>query len=163
MNRALPCSTDYMFQNTELQKIRRTQLKRETEPRTTNWQSPVNLKLVKAHKMNPINKVRAPRKKNPPSDKDCVRVERRSDRSYNVVMTGRLAEKFMAGNRNLEQLIGRNISDIDTFNNLLGDAISNFELNNPLPATESVINSTTYQALSCSKEIVHLGPPLHPK
>ena len=81
--------------------------------------------------MNQKIKVRSPRQKVTASDKNCVRVERSPDGNYNVVMTGQLAEKFMAANRNLDQLIGRNISDIDTFNNLIGDAVSNFELNNP--------------------------------
>ena len=105
MKRALPCSTDCMFQNTKLQKKRRSQWIREIE----------NSFVIA-------------------SDKDCVEVERRPDGSYNVVLTGRLAEKFLAANKNLDQLIGRNISEIDTFNDLLGDVISNFELNNPLPA-----------------------------
>ena len=82
--------------------------------------------------MKTKNKSEPRKQKFSASDKNCMRVERRPDGNYNVTMTGQLAEKFMAANRVLENLKGRKVSEADTFGHILDEAISNFELNNPI-------------------------------
>ncbi len=73
--------------------------------------------------MKKKNKSQTAQKKISVNDKDCVRVERRPDGNYDVIMTGQLAEKFMAANKNLENLKGRKVSGVDTFGHILDEAI----------------------------------------
>ena len=65
-------------------------------------------------------------------NKDCIKVERRPDGNYNLIMTGQIAEKFVAANKNLEHLKGRKVSEAEAFGHILDEAISEFESNNPV-------------------------------
>ena len=82
--------------------------------------------------MKTKNKTQHCRQKASSNDKHPLKVERRPDGGYDVTMTGWLAKRFLAANGNLQDLIGRKISEAHTFGNILDEAISDFELGNPL-------------------------------